>query len=97
VASAPGSPWGGAEGLTNNPWSGLLTRRMLAQGGDWGNAAEKETRATAERTPRQQGINTGTSTDACLAVCRNALLSADNAGFIGADDPGGSALLLQLN
>jgi len=41
-AAAPGSPWGGGEGLTNNPWSALLTRRMLAQGKEWSNAMEKE-------------------------------------------------------
>ncbi len=42
VAYAPGSPWGGAEGLTNNPWSGLLTKRMLAQGAEWSNAMRRE-------------------------------------------------------
>ena len=40
MAAAPGSPWGGGEGLMNRPWSGLLTRRMLAQGKNWSNARE---------------------------------------------------------
>src|SRR5206468_11003541 len=35
VAAAPGSPWGGGEGLTNNPCSDLLTTRMLAQRTEW--------------------------------------------------------------
>jgi hypothetical protein len=68
MATAPGSPWGGAEGLTNDPWSSLLTKRMLAQGAEWSNAQRKESRVVSEalqsreRTPWQQGINTGTST-----------------------------------
>ncbi len=40
MAFAPGSPWGEGEGPMNRPWSGLLTRRMLAQGKNWSNARE---------------------------------------------------------
>ena len=42
MASAPGSPWGGGEGLTTDPWSGLLTTRMLAQRKEWSNATARE-------------------------------------------------------
>src|SRR5260370_30598379 len=42
VAPAPASPWGRGEGLFNNPWSGLLTRRMLTQGKKGSNAPGKE-------------------------------------------------------
>ena len=51
MASAPGTPWGGAEGLTNNPWSGLLTRRMLAQQFAQGNALEPWKASLARRGP----------------------------------------------
>src|SRR2546430_17425012 len=49
VAAAPGSPWGGGEGPTNNPWSGLLTRRMLAQRREWSNAMAREFIQSSER------------------------------------------------
>jgi hypothetical protein len=49
VASIPESPWDGGEGPTNNPWSGLLTRRMLAQGKEWSNAMERDERDAMER------------------------------------------------
>ncbi len=40
MASAPGSPWGGGEGLAKFPWSDLLTTRMLAQRFVQGNASK---------------------------------------------------------
>src|SRR5712664_3522935 len=54
VAAAPGSPRDGGEGLTNNPWSALLTRRMLAQGKEWSNAMQREFRkGKVELRPRE--------------------------------------------
>jgi len=49
VAAAPGSPWGGGEGLTNNPCSDLLTTRMLAQRKEWSNAPARDFIHTSER------------------------------------------------
>jgi len=49
VAAAPGPPWGGGEGLTNNPCSDLLTTRMLAQRKEWSNAPARDFIHTSER------------------------------------------------
>ena len=49
MAAAPGSPWGGDEGLTNNPCYDLLTTRMLAQRKEWSNAPARDFIHTSER------------------------------------------------
>ena len=49
MAAAPGSPWGGGEGLTNNSCSDLLTTRMLAQRKEWSNAPTRDFIHTSER------------------------------------------------
>jgi len=49
VAAAPGSPWGGGEGVTNNPCSDLLTTRMLAQRKQWSNATARDFIHISER------------------------------------------------
>src|SRR5260370_42329154 len=68
VAAAPRSPWGGGEGLFNNPWSGLLTRRMLTQGKKGSNAPGAENSEWARepwlerKSLPRPGKNTRTST-----------------------------------
>ncbi len=49
---------GGGEGRMNCPWSGLLTRRMLAQGKDWSNASEIRIKG-----PKSIGIRESRSDD----------------------------------